>query len=642
MTVTSSIQDVTYATDGVSTYFNIPFYFLRETDIVADLISQANGASTPLRLGTDFTVLGAGNTGGGTFILTVAAAFGNDLHIQRVVPVTQETEYQQNDPFPAKTTEKAFDKLTMIAQQLNSAVQNAIRYPANEYRQDGTLAPALDRANTMLGWDARGNQTYLPIPASVGAGDLRDEEFTAGIDFTPGVTTSLRLSRKYAKSNVTVHFDLGFQMPSTYRITDYDLEFLDDAGNVSPIPEGVEKVCVKGGTSLSLNAPGLVIGDDQLAYGLPGYYLTTTFFGATGGGVVSDRHAFQLAANHPAGGKTETIFVPAGTYYLDADVVAGDGIVNWIFDAGAKLTGPGKLPFHAQTMAYNATPNVGSRFSIWHGTDANPTTDGVKSSAYIQRVDKSATGDDPNHLISALYVTHKRLTGGTGWLYGTYSYLEDQSNTTQAQSVAVAGAYHGKISGAGWGIYGEANSHSQFVTITAGEFDAINQSGVDYPYYATNPVQPPPNNNFSCSIWVYSVGKRNSFGVGIGAQNSPQTTGGSFGAGIYMQTWSCVNYGIDIQAQPQTLINFKYGASTDGTGVTPGGIGLDVGPSNVAAYGTAPHQCAIHLRDQRLGFGSYGFMQFNASNNYLEFWTWNGTTYVRRGYLDLSGADHAI
>jgi hypothetical protein len=62
-----------------------------------------------------------------------------------------------------------------------------------------------------------------------------------------------------------------------------------------------------------------------------------------------------------------------------------------------------------------------------------------------------------------------------------------------------------------------------------------------------------------------------------------------------------------------------------------GGIGLDVGANS--AYGTGVNQCAIHLRNQRLGFGSFGFIQFNAGSNFLEFWS---STSTRAAHIDLA------
>jgi hypothetical protein len=48
------------------------------------------------------------------------------------------------------------------------------------------------------------------------------------------------------------------------------------------------------------------------------------------------------------------------------------------------------------------------------------------------------------------------------------------------------------------------------------------------------------------------------------------------------------------------------------------------------------------MRDQRLGFGSFSFFQFNAAQNKIELWVYNGSTFDRRGYFDLTAADHAF
>ncbi|WP_261526115.1 phage tail fiber domain-containing protein [Burkholderia multivorans] len=116
MTVNSSTQSVTHNCDGSTTAFPIPFYFLLNEDIHASL--SQNGVGSDLVFGTDFSLTGAGNPNGGTLTMFVAPAAGIQLVIERQVAITQQREYQQNDPFPAKTTEKALDKLTMICQQI--------------------------------------------------------------------------------------------------------------------------------------------------------------------------------------------------------------------------------------------------------------------------------------------------------------------------------------------------------------------------------------------------------------------------------------------------------------------------------------------------------------------------------------------
>lgn len=116
MTVNSSTQSATYNGNGSTTAFPIPFYFLLNEDIKASLVKDGNG--TDLVFGSDFSLSGAGLPGGGTLTMFVAPTAGYQLVIERQVAITQQREYQQNDPFPAKTTEKALDKLTMICQQI--------------------------------------------------------------------------------------------------------------------------------------------------------------------------------------------------------------------------------------------------------------------------------------------------------------------------------------------------------------------------------------------------------------------------------------------------------------------------------------------------------------------------------------------
>ncbi len=145
------------------------------------------------------------------------------------------------------------------------------------------------------------------------------------------------------------------------------------------------------------------------------------------------------------------------------------------------------------------------------------------------------------------------------------------------------------------------------------EVDCYNETGVDYAYDPASPTAAP----FSMGIWTINFGgKKSTIAMGVGAGNTANTTTSSWRTGLYFQTWSCDTYGIDMHCQPPTLLHFKFGASTDGTGLTPGGIGLDCGVS--ATYGTASNQGAIHLRQHRLCFGNDAYMVINV--NSLEFW----------------------
>jgi hypothetical protein len=124
MTIATTASSIEYVGNGVTTVFSIPFYFLLASDLT---ITITTGSTTVTLSGAgDYTVTGAGLLTGGTATLAVAPASLALVTITRVVPVTQLTDYVQDDAFPAESHEKALDKLTMICQQLQSNIDNAV------------------------------------------------------------------------------------------------------------------------------------------------------------------------------------------------------------------------------------------------------------------------------------------------------------------------------------------------------------------------------------------------------------------------------------------------------------------------------------------------------------------------------------
>lgn len=166
MTVASDVQDVTHITDGSTVGFAISFYFLANSHVVADLIDNS-GMVASLVYGTDYTIIGAGNPNGGTLTTLSVWAAGYRLRIYRSVPVTQETQYQQNDAFPAKTTEKALDKLTMIDQQHSASIGRALQVPMSDVAPKTVLPKASERANSALGFDSNGDP--YPLNLTIGS-----------------------------------------------------------------------------------------------------------------------------------------------------------------------------------------------------------------------------------------------------------------------------------------------------------------------------------------------------------------------------------------------------------------------------------------------------------------------------------------
>ncbi|RQQ30531.1 hypothetical protein [Burkholderia stagnalis] len=351
MTVTSQIQDVTYSTDGLTVLFPIPFYFINETDVIVDKIDD-NGGVVELAFGTDFTVSGAGDENGGSVSTLVAYAAGFILRIYRSVPVTQETVYQQNDAFPAKTTERALDKLTMICQQLAAGYFNSLRYPRSEYSSNGELPTAPNRISKILGFDATGHHTMLPMPASVGAGDLKSETWTAGVDFTAGTSTSVVLSRAYGtKANLGVVVMAGVpQDPNTYDLGNNGTMLQFNA----PIPGGVDRIWCFGGTTLSVYVPPDGSVDDTKV--APGSKLYQRIIGKisvmdppfNASGMGGDDTVAIATADVVANLAGKQLFFPSGTYGIN---------LSGIQLSGASWVGEGRTRSIIKSLAQTFSPS---------------------------------------------------------------------------------------------------------------------------------------------------------------------------------------------------------------------------------------------------------------------------------------------
>ena len=119
MTVQSATCSATYNTNGATVDFPIPFRFLENSHIRITRVTISDGTELVLTLNTHYTLAGADASSGGTATMVTTYPTGYRLEITRNVPVTQLTDYVANDPFPAETHERALDKLTMIAQEID-------------------------------------------------------------------------------------------------------------------------------------------------------------------------------------------------------------------------------------------------------------------------------------------------------------------------------------------------------------------------------------------------------------------------------------------------------------------------------------------------------------------------------------------
>ena len=117
MTIQNVINSVDYIGDGAQTSFAFNFRIGDVTWVVVDFTDDISGVV--LNIDQDASP-------GGTVEYLVAPPNLQDIHIERLTPITQETNYERHDPFDSKTNEDNLDKLTSIIQDVNNRLSGII------------------------------------------------------------------------------------------------------------------------------------------------------------------------------------------------------------------------------------------------------------------------------------------------------------------------------------------------------------------------------------------------------------------------------------------------------------------------------------------------------------------------------------
>lgn len=159
MTISSTTNTVSYTGNGSTTAFPVTFVFFgtatsAEIEVVEVVI--ATGAETVKSNGTHFTVSG-GSGSTGTVTAATAPASTVKWVINRNTTQTQETDYVENDPFPAESHEKALDRLTAIAQEQERTLTRTAQLPDGYTGSFDPTLPTTITANTALVINAAAN-----------------------------------------------------------------------------------------------------------------------------------------------------------------------------------------------------------------------------------------------------------------------------------------------------------------------------------------------------------------------------------------------------------------------------------------------------------------------------------------------------
>ena len=119
-------RQYTVTSPAVVTY-SFDFEFLRDDD-VAVYLTPVGATPDPvhqiLDLYTDYTITGAGVTGGGSITITVTLAIGDIITIERNLAYDRLTDFSVGGQFKSLTINEQLDRLVMQIQQVNNLITN--------------------------------------------------------------------------------------------------------------------------------------------------------------------------------------------------------------------------------------------------------------------------------------------------------------------------------------------------------------------------------------------------------------------------------------------------------------------------------------------------------------------------------------
>jgi len=191
MAVSSTDNKVTYTGNGVATDFPYAFKIFADTELVVEKITISTEVIEVLTLTTDYTVT------------------GYKLTIRRVLPMTQLTDYVENDSAPAETFEENYDRAIMITQQIQEQVDRCIKI--KPYVAGVTTLIPEPQANYYLGWNNTGTALENKSSIELGDADLdTDGTLTANSDTR---VASQKATKTYVDTSIQVNTETAKTTP---------------------------------------------------------------------------------------------------------------------------------------------------------------------------------------------------------------------------------------------------------------------------------------------------------------------------------------------------------------------------------------------------------------------------------------------
>lgn len=170
MTVASSTSRVKYSCNGSTTSFAFTFGVGSSSEIQV-IYTNASGVDTTLTETTNYTVSATNNDfeSGGRVITVATYATGTYLTILRNIPLTQESDFTENQATLYETFENGLDKSIRIDQQQQEELNRIPKLAKSSTYATGNYTFPDPLASSIIGWNSGATDltTYLVNGSSV-------------------------------------------------------------------------------------------------------------------------------------------------------------------------------------------------------------------------------------------------------------------------------------------------------------------------------------------------------------------------------------------------------------------------------------------------------------------------------------------
>lgn len=201
---------VQYTATSGQTSFTVPYEFFSNSDL------KVYKNEDLLTITTDYTVTGAGVTGGGSIALVTGATLNDIVTIVRSIPVKRVTDFPLSGPFNISALNTQLDQLTAMVQEASTSIKGRVVALAdNDLPNVLTAIPAKDiRANSLFWWDDSGQPSVIggsDLATAVAFGNSVADTYTGD-----GTTTVFTLSENPGSvNNLLVSVDGLVLIPTT-------------------------------------------------------------------------------------------------------------------------------------------------------------------------------------------------------------------------------------------------------------------------------------------------------------------------------------------------------------------------------------------------------------------------------------------